>query len=205
VTGRQRPGAWTRLTGAVNAAIWRAPLPRRLTTLLSLIVYRNPAVPASWLLTTVATLEPAGIQWVLIGGWAADALASKQLRPHRDIDLLIEEHDLERARTALSTLGYKPWHSDPDPWPLGDLEITRAEALRDPAMRVVELHCAELGGLELAAGCVAGQPVRCPAPDIQLQAQLDRAGRAWTPEQRRSRRLNIEAIEGAGAHPPAGA
>lgn len=194
-----RPALRTRLTGALNAAIWRVPLPRRVASLLSLIVYRNPAVPASWALLTLAALEPAGIEWVLVGGWAADALVGKQLRAHRDIDLLIEERDLTRARAALAKLGYQPWHSDPSPPAIGPVQITWAEALRDPAMRVVELHCAELDRLELSVGSVGGQTVPCLAPEAQLSAQLSKVGRAWTPAQRRRQRLNIEAIERAGA------
>lgn len=192
-----RPGIWTRVTAALNTVVWAVPLPRRVAALLSLIVYRNPAVPASWMLVTLAVLEPAGVEWVLAGGWAADALLGRQVRPHHDIDLLIEERDLVRARSALSELGYEPWHQDSSPAAIGGVEISRAEALRDPAMRVVELHCADLDHLELGVGSVAGQPVRCLARDVQLRAQLDIDGRAWTPAQRRRRRLNIEAIEAA--------
>lgn len=194
-----RPSLWTRLAAAINAAIWRVPLPRRVASALSLIVYRNPAVSASWALLTVAALEPAGVEWALVGGWAADALVGKQLRTHRDVDLLIEERDLDRARAALAELGYKPWHSDPSPAAIGPVQISWAETLRDPAMRVVELHCTELDRLELSVGSVGGRAVPCLSPEDQLTAQLSKVGRTWTPAQRRRQRLNIEAIERANA------
>jgi len=196
---RDRPNLWTRLTGAVNVLVWRLPLPRRVASLLSLVVYRNPAISASWALLTLATLDPAGIEWVLVGGWAADAVAGKQLRPHRDLDLLIDERDLDRARSALAELGYEPWHSSSSPGPIGAVEISWAEALRDPAKRVVELHCADLDRLERSVGSVGGQPVTCLSAEEQLQGQLMISGRAWTPAQRRRRRLNIEALERAKA------
>jgi lincosamide nucleotidyltransferase A/C/D/E len=195
--GRERPGAWTRLTSALNAVLWALPLPYRLTALLSLFVYRNPPVPESRVFETLAALERAGIDAVLAGGWAVDALLGRQLRTHRDIDLLIDAGDLPRARSALWPLGYAAWHSDPAPTAIGHLKITCAEALRDRAMRVAELHCTALDELETVAGSLDGGPVRCLVAEIQLEAQLVSSGRDWTPERRRRRRLNIEAIERA--------
>ena len=42
----------------------------------------------------------------LAGGWGVDALAGRQTRPHRDLDLLVEADRLDDALSALAGLGY---------------------------------------------------------------------------------------------------
>jgi lincosamide nucleotidyltransferase A/C/D/E len=44
--------------------------------------------------------------WIA-GGWGVDALAGRQTRPHRDLDLLVEAARLDDALGALAGLGYR--------------------------------------------------------------------------------------------------
>ena len=154
------------------------------------------------MLETVEALDRAGVDTVLAGGWAIDALYGRQLRTHRDIDLLVETADLPQARHALAELGYEPWHSDASAETIGHLPISGAEALRDGAMRVVELHGADLAELELIDGSIGGHRGSCMDADAQLQSHLVRKGVDWTRRSRQRRRRNLEAIEDLVARPP---
>src|SRR5436190_3791151 len=52
------------------------------------------------------TLEMAGVDAVVLGGWGVDALLGEQTRPHDDLDLWVQvEHD-RLLREALGELGF---------------------------------------------------------------------------------------------------
>ena len=53
------------------------------------------------------TLTGAGCRAWVAGGWGVDALAGRQTRPHRDLDLLVEATCLGDALAALAALGYE--------------------------------------------------------------------------------------------------
>ena len=52
-------------------------------------------------------LAAVGCRTWLAGGWGVDALAGRQTRPHRDLDLLVEASRLDDALAALTALGYE--------------------------------------------------------------------------------------------------
>ncbi len=52
------------------------------------------------------TLEDAGIDVWLDGGWAVDALVGEQTRDHDDLDLVARSEDAERAISVLEPCGY---------------------------------------------------------------------------------------------------
>ena len=52
-------------------------------------------------------LTEAGCRAWIAGGWGVDALAGRQTRPHRDLDLLVEAALLDDALHALAGLGYE--------------------------------------------------------------------------------------------------
>ena len=57
-------------------------------------------------------LQNRGIDMIIDGGWAIDALTGKQNRPHDDLDIAIT-HDLVPAlRSALSELGFKDFYRE---------------------------------------------------------------------------------------------
>ncbi len=190
----EKPALRTRVTERVNIVVWNLPLPRRAQVLISQLVYHNPPIPAARVVETLTALEAAEVRSVVVGGWGVDALVGRQLRPHRDLDLIVDSAQVDRAGEVLLGLGYESWHADESPEPLGDLEISAAEAYRDGALRVVDLHGADLAQLELSEGVIDGEPVTCISAEQQLQAQV---GKTWTPDRRNQRRINLEAVEAA--------
>ena len=53
-----------------------------------------------------AGLTDAGVRFWLAGGWGVDALAGRQTRPHRDLDLLVDAADEAMTLEVLGDLGY---------------------------------------------------------------------------------------------------
>ena len=149
--------------------------------------------PLERVIESLRALDRAGVETVLIGGWGVDALVGKQLRPHRDLDLLAGEDDLGRAVQVLEELGFQPWNHDPSPGPIGDLSLSSGLTLRDRALHVVGLHACDLAGLDPASGRIDGSRVSCLPAEMQLKAQ-NAMGRTWTPWRFLSRRRNLAAI-----------
>jgi lincosamide nucleotidyltransferase A/C/D/E len=52
------------------------------------------------------TLDNAGVRHWVGGGWGVAALAGRQTRPHRDLDLAVDARDLDGCLIALAQLGY---------------------------------------------------------------------------------------------------
>ncbi|HEY7989282.1 MAG TPA: hypothetical protein VIE19_08690, partial [Lapillicoccus sp.] len=53
-----------------------------------------------------AGLADAGVRFWLAGGWGVDALAGRQTRSHRDLDLLVDAADEAVTLEVLGDLGY---------------------------------------------------------------------------------------------------
>jgi aminoglycoside-2''-adenylyltransferase len=184
--------AWTRFTDRVNALLWELPLPRRLKVWASQIVFHNPPMPRARVLETLAVLDAAGLRTVMLGGWGVDALVGRELRKHSDLDLALEAGDLDRAIEVLASLGFELWNSDDAPAALGPLRPERAVSCRDGALRVVDLHAADLAPLEVKEGVIGTRKVACLSAEQQLQSQI---GRSWTPARMRRRRGNTAALQ----------
>ena len=64
------------------------------------------------------TLENLGIEIWVDGGWGVDALLGEQTRPHKDLDIAIQQKDVQKLRELLEAQGYreikleeaKPWN-----------------------------------------------------------------------------------------------
>lgn len=192
--GEDRPRLRTRTADRANAMVWRLPAPRRVRVLLSQLVYRNPPIPSSRVVEVMHALDAEGVETVLIGGWGIDALVGRQLRTHGDVDILADEGQLELAVAALRRLGFEPWNHDSEPGPIGKLPIACAMTLRDRALRVVELHAADLREVDLADGEIGGRRVNCLSARHQLQAQHE-IGRTWTPQRRLNQQRNLAAVQ----------
>jgi lincosamide nucleotidyltransferase A/C/D/E len=194
--GEERAKLKTRAADRLNAVVWRLPVPRRVQVILSQLVYTNPPISRSRALAALQALERAEVRMVAIGGWGVDALVGRQLRPHADLDLLVGTGQLHTAVEVLEELGFDRWHSNDDPGAIGKLHVSTTEALRDGALRVVELHEADLGDLQTVAGSIAGQPIPCLPAEHQLQAQRE-MGRTWTRQRRLRQARNVAAVERA--------
>jgi lincosamide nucleotidyltransferase A/C/D/E len=75
-------------------------------------------------------LDRAGVRHWAGGGWGVAALAGRQTREHRDLDLAIDAEDLDTCLQVLSQLGYAP-ETD---WLPARIE------LRAPGARWVDVH-----------------------------------------------------------------
>lgn len=191
---RERAGRWTRLTNRLNVIVWALPTPRRFKALLSRLVYQNPPMPIATVLIALATLEACGVEAALMGGWGADALVGEQLRPHHDLDLIVNPDHLDKALIALSAIGFVEWFRDLSPTPFGDLQMESAVIVRDPAMHVVDLHSMRLDPTEpaLAEGTIGGRRVTCMPAELQIRANAKSHARS-----RRVKRRYRENLEAA--------
>jgi lincosamide nucleotidyltransferase A/C/D/E len=132
----------------------------------------------------VGQLEAAGLVVWLDGGWGVDALLGRQTRPHQDLDLVIAREDLAVAQQTLAAAGFS---HDPTAVP----GLPARLLLVDADGRQVDLHPVifdrhgngwqDLGAdawgaypaEELTAtGVIAGRPVRCKSPTLEVRHRL---------------------------------
>lgn len=125
------------------------------------------------------TLERLGVEIWIDGGWGVDALLDEQTRPHRDLDIAIQQKDIPVLRQFLQTRGYK------------DIKLEEVRAwnfvLRDENGREIDVHVIvlddkgngsygppEKGEMYPAAslmgsGQIEGQTVRCISPEWMVK------------------------------------
>lgn len=168
----ERAPLWTRFTNRLNVIVWALPSPLRLKALLSRLVYQNPPMPIATVLIAMAALEAGGVEVALMGGWGADALVGEQLRPHHDLDLIVNRDHLDKALMALYAVGFVEWFREGSPSSFGDLELENGVVVRDPAMRVVDLHSMRFDSPRptLTEGTIGGRRVTCMSAELQIRA-----------------------------------
>jgi hypothetical protein len=193
----EHPRRWTRFTNRLNVVVWALPTSRRLKAALSRIVYQNPPMPIATVLITMAALEASDVEVALMGGWGADALIGKQLRPHHDLDLIVNRDHLDKALMALYAIGFVEWFRNVSPTSFGDLQLEAAVVVRDPAMRVVDLHSMRFDrpGPALAEGTIGGRRVTCMSAELQMRANAKSHARSR--RVRRRYQANLEATSQA--------
>lgn len=131
---------------------------------------------AAEVLRVVRHLGAAGVEAGITGGWGIDALLGRQTRAHGDLDLGIDAARLDGAISALRELGYEV---------VADQRQARVELAAERGR--VDLHpiawepdgsgvqtgfdgerfVYPAGSLS-ASGLIAGEPVRCGTPELQL-------------------------------------
>lgn len=92
-------------------------------------------VEAQDVIQVLDALDEAGVRYWAGGGWGVAALAGRQTRRHRDLDLAVDAADLGRCLAALGRLGYA---AETDWLP------SRTE-LRSPGDRWVDVHPGTFG------------------------------------------------------------
>ena len=124
-------------------------------------------------------LRAAGITLWIDGGWGVDALLGWQTRPHADLDIVVQTHDMAAVRRFLAGRGYQDVpRDDTHDWNF---------VLGDAAGRQVDVHViwfdhtgagiyGPIGdGLQYPAGClngrgtIAGYAVPCITPEVQVR------------------------------------
>jgi lincosamide nucleotidyltransferase A/C/D/E len=126
-------------------------------------------------------LHIAGVQTVLAGGWGIDALAGRQSRSHRNLNLIVFEHETAAALEALAALGY---HFITDTGPVRFL--ARTNDGRSVELVAVTADRTEIGsdgrryqhpaGAFNGRGFVVGRPVKCLSAIAQVLAHPYNAG-----------------------------
>jgi lincosamide nucleotidyltransferase A/C/D/E len=144
---------------------------------------------ANEVVKVLQSLESASVQCWVDGGWGVDALLGRQTRTHSDLDLVIRRECTSAARDTLQQLGYVHDQQATPGWPA-------RLVLRTAAGQQIDLHPVVIDGAgngwqEIAPGAwglytaqgltgtgmIAGHPVDCLTPELQLQQHL---GYAWT-------------------------
>src|ERR1700730_4896317 len=120
-------------------------------------------------------LETLGITIWVDGGWGVDALLGQQTRPHKDLDIAIQQKDVSRLRELLETRGYKPIQvEEARPWNcvLGDANGRELDVhvivvdeggngLYGPPQNGEMYPATSLTG----TGSICSQAVRCISPE----------------------------------------
>ncbi|MGH2628196.1 MAG: nucleotidyltransferase domain-containing protein [Anaerolineales bacterium] len=135
-------------------------------------------------------LDGAGIEFWLDGGWGVDALLKEQTRPHKDVDLVLRLEDVPKVRQILGARGFAVQDGSPP----------HSFVLGDGRGHEVDVHAAAFDGQGngvyrmqngedwiypaqgfTGRGVIAGRPVRCLSPAVQVSAR-----RAGTPRRTRT-------------------
>jgi lincosamide nucleotidyltransferase A/C/D/E len=125
------------------------------------------------------TLENLGVEIWIDGGWGVDALLGEQTRPHKDLDIAIQQKDIPKLRHLLQTRQYR------------DIKLDEARSwnfvLGDENGREVDVHVIvlddkrnglygppEKGEMYTAAsltgaGKIDGRIVRCISPEWMVK------------------------------------
>ena len=111
----------------------------------------------------VDRLETAGLAFWVDGGWAVDALARRQTRPHDDLDLVVKLDEVPAVERELAALGYER---------AGGAPPCSFESV-DEEGRQVDVHpIADDGAYQMREGGVWYYPL----PGLRGQGQVGRRG-----------------------------
>jgi lincosamide nucleotidyltransferase A/C/D/E len=132
---------------------------------------------ASDVRAVLEALSRAGCRAWVGGGWGVDALAGRQTRPHRDLDLAVDADHQAVAIEALERLGFvveTDWRpvrvalvADADRWV--DLHPVVFDADGNGCQADVDGGHFEYPRDCFSAGSIGGVPVACLSVDQQLR------------------------------------
>ena len=130
----------------------------------------NPEMKGEKVLELIQLLNQNGIEIIIDGGWAVDALIGEQTRPHEDLDVAVDHKDVPRIRELFADIGYE--------------EVIRDDSrdcnfvLGDDCGHLVDFHSCtfDLSGNNIfgvaypfesfqGTGCINGVKVRCITPE----------------------------------------
>ena len=125
-------------------------------------------------LKVIQLLNQNGIEIIIDGGWAVDAVLGEQTRPHEDLDLAVFHEDVPKIRSLFEALGYQEVPRD-DSWECNFV-------LGDNQGHLIDFHSCTFDGegnnifgvkypLESlqGSGIIGDLPVRCIPPDILVK------------------------------------
>ena len=127
---------------------------------------------ASSVIEILTSLEAAGVDAWIDGGWGVDALLGEQTRAHGDLDLAVDRDTLESVQHTLEALGFTTDNS-------AEPGLPARLVMTDARERVVDLH--PLVFDETGNGWQQLDPTgrrwgRYPADDLRLLQERFRVG-----------------------------
>jgi lincosamide nucleotidyltransferase A/C/D/E len=94
-------------------------------------------------------LESNDIPVWLVGGWGIDSMLGRQTREHKDLDILLQRDDLQKAKHLLENVGYslkEIWSENNPVFDFHGNQIDTAFVLQDASSREIDLHAFHLEG-----------------------------------------------------------
>lgn len=124
-------------------------------------------------------LERLGVNIWIDGGWGVDALLGEQSRPHKDLDIAIQQKDVPKLRDTLLERGYKDTKMEiARDWNfvLGDeqgreIDVhvivfnSQGDGIYGPPENGEKYPAASLTG----SGLIEGRTVRCISPEWMVK------------------------------------
>lgn len=129
-----------------------------------------PDMPSEIVLEIVQLLNQNGIDVIIDGGWAGDALLRKQTRPHDDLDLAVFHNNVPLIRSLFENRGYKEVPRD-DSWECNFVYGNDLGHLVDIHSCTFDKEGKHIYGVEYpwqslqGSGEINGVNVRCIPPD----------------------------------------
>jgi lincosamide nucleotidyltransferase A/C/D/E len=130
-----------------------------------------PAMPADAVLDFLRLLNEQGIEVILDGGWAVDALLGTQTRSHDDLDIAVFHEDVPAIRKLLEERGFEIIPRD-DSWECNFVYGNEQGHLIDIHSCSFDENGNNIYGVEYSWEALQGQgeiegcPVRCIPPEI---------------------------------------
>lgn len=127
-------------------------------------------MPSEIVLEIVQLLNQNGIDVIINGGWAGDALLRKQTRPHDDLDLAVFHNNVPLIRSLFEKRGYKEVPRD-DSWECNFVYGNDLGHLVDIHSCTFDKEGKHIYGVEYpwqslqGSGEINGVNVRCITPD----------------------------------------
>lgn len=135
----------------------------------------NSQTTADDVIALYTQLEAMSIKIRIDGGWAVDALLERQSRPHKDVDIIIEQKDLAEFNQFLASKDYRDVPQNdtrPENYVLGDdqghlVDVhvivldEKGNGIYGPPEKGVMYPAEALTGM----GVIAGHSVRCISPE----------------------------------------
>jgi lincosamide nucleotidyltransferase A/C/D/E len=131
-------------------------------------------MPPETVLEIVGLLNDQGIEVILDGGWAVDALLGHQSRPHEDLDVAVFHEDVPAIRALLEDLGYLVVPRD-DSWECNFVYGNEYGHLIDIHSCSFDEENKNIYGVEYTwaalqgRGEIGGVQVRCIPPNILVE------------------------------------
>ena len=127
-------------------------------------------------------LEKLGVKIWIDGGWGVDALLEKQSRPHKDLDIAVQQKDISKLRELLKSRGFQETKFEiarPHNFVMADThdhEIdvhvivlnSKGDGIYGPVENGEMYPAAALSG----TGIIAGQSVRCISPEWTIKFHI---------------------------------